>query len=119
MSLCALVALVDTSYESFLGTIIVIYNSLFPVKEIQINKKCLLSPWMTKGLLKSSQKTQNLYNTYLKNKTFLNEVNYKKYKNLFEGVKNQSRKQHFSSLLIKYQGNAKQTWETIKNAIGK
>ena len=68
---------VDASYDSFLRRILVIYNSHFPVNEIQINTKSLLSPWMTKGLPKSSKK-QKLYNKYLKNKTFLIEVNYKK-----------------------------------------
>ena len=29
------------------------YNKAFPKKEIKIKRKNMLSPWMTKGLLKS------------------------------------------------------------------
>ena len=51
-----------------------------------------LSPWMTKGLLKSSKKKHKLYDKFLKNKTYQNEINYKNYKNLFETLKFKSKK---------------------------
>ena len=56
---------------------------------------------------------------YLKNKCFLNETNYKQYKNLFEGIKLKSKQNNVSLLLIKYHNNAKQTWETIKTVTSK
>ena len=37
--------------------------------KIQTKTKNVLNPWMTKALLKSSQKKQTLYETFLKNKT--------------------------------------------------
>ena len=36
-----------------------------------------------------------------------------------ERIKNASKKQHFTFLLKKYQNDAKNTWKTIKEAIGK
>ena len=42
---------------------------------------------MTKGLLKSFKKKQKLYDKFLKNKTYQNEINYKNYKNVFETLK--------------------------------
>ena len=38
---------------------------------------------------------------------------------MFEVIKLKSKQNHFSLLLIRYQNNAKKTWETIKTAIGK
>ena len=61
---------VDDSYDSFLRKLLVIYNSHFPIKEIQIATKSLLSPWMTKGLLKSSKKKKNCTINILKTKLF-------------------------------------------------
>ena len=109
----------NDAYDLFLEKFITLYNTHFPIKTIEIKTKSLFSPWITNGLLKSSKQKQKLYIKYLKNRTFLNETNYKNYKNLFERIKLKSKQNHFSLLLIKYQNNAKKTWETIKTAIGK
>ena len=109
----------DDAYNIFLKHFLIIYDNFFPVRKIEIKRKNLMSPWITRGLVKSSKRKQKLYEKFLKNKTFKNEQNYKKYKHLFERIKLASRKQHFSSLLLKHQNNAKKTWDTIKEAIGK
>ena len=44
---------------------------------------------------------------------------YQDYKKLFESIKKQSKKLHFSKLLLKYKNNIKKTWQVIKEAIGK
>ena len=48
-----------------------------------------------------------------------NEQRYKQYKNLFEKIKMNSKKNYFSRLLSQHKNNAKKTWDTIKEAIGK
>ena len=37
------------------------YNEVFPKQKIKIKRKSFNSPWMTKGLVKSSKKKQRLY----------------------------------------------------------
>ena len=74
---------------------------------------------MTKGLLKSSKKKQKLYDKFLKNKTYQNEINYKNYKNLFETLKFKSKKNHYAKLITKYKNNSKKTWQVIKEITGK
>ena len=95
------------------------YEKAFPKKEVKIRVKDLNSPWMTKGLLKSSKKKQRLYTKFLKNKTYENENKYKKYKNLFEKLKKQSKKHHYNELLRNSVGNSKKTWDIMKEIIGK
>ena len=56
--------------------------------------KDLNSPWMSKGLKKSSKLKQKLYIKFLKNKTTQNETIYKNYKNLFEKIKKRSITTH-------------------------
>ena len=51
-----------------LETFLCLYEKAFPKAKINIKTKSLLSPWMTKGLLKSSKKKQQLYDKFLKNK---------------------------------------------------
>ena len=85
----------DQAYNVFLRKLLQLYNLHFPIKEIQIKRKILLSPWITKGIKKSSKNKQKLYIRYLKSRTFVNETKYKNYKNLFERIKNASKKKTF------------------------
>ena len=79
------------------------YDEAFPKTKIKIKLKCFLSPWITKGLIKSSKRKQKLYEKYLKNKTYKNQTNYKISKNLLEMIKIRSKKLHYSNLILKYQ----------------
>ena len=51
----------NLSYDAFLKLYLSIYNTCFPLKNIIIKRKSLLSPWITKGLIKSSKQKQKLY----------------------------------------------------------
>ena len=61
--------------------------SLFQKKEIEIKSKYLNTPWITKGIRKSSKHKQCFYEKYLKRRSNENEKTYKTYKNLFERIK--------------------------------
>ena len=52
-------------------------------------------------------------------KVIIYESNYKNYKNLFEKIKNNLKKPHYSNLLLKHQSNVKKTWTIMKEIIGK
>ena len=95
------------------------YKKAFPKKEIHIHPKSIKFPWMTPGLLKSSKRKQKLYDRYLLNKTFKNENAYKAYKKVFEKIRKKAKKSYYSKCINKFQGNSKQTWNVIKNIIGK
>ena len=43
-----------------------------------------MSPWITKGLVKSSKRNQKSYEKFLNKRSYENEKHYKQYKNLFE-----------------------------------
>ena len=65
-----------------------LYNKAFPKHKIKISKKSFISPWMTKGLIKSSKKKYKLYEKFLRNRNPEKKLNYKQYKTLFESFKN-------------------------------
>ena len=66
--------------RSFLKQFLKIYNDSFPLIKITIKQKQLISPWITKGLIKSSKQKQKLYIKFLKRPTYKNETTYKTYK---------------------------------------
>ena len=72
----------------FLERFIKLYDQAFRERNIEIKKKNLLSPWISKGLRKSSKRKQRLYEKFLKQRSDKNYETYKIYKNLFEKLKN-------------------------------
>ena len=77
------------------------------------------SPWISKGLKKSSKKKQKLYIKFLKTKTLEDEFKYKTYKSLFEKLKKKAKIIYYSKLLHKYKTDSKWTWQFIKEITGK
>ena len=76
-------------------------------------------PWITKGIAKASKKKQKLNEKYLKNRNPQNLATYKTYKNLFETIKRKSKKNYYSEKILSFKGDAKKTWKTMKELIGK
>ena len=109
----------DDAYKAFLKRFSTLYDTYFPEKKIKLKNKDLQSPWITKGVRRSSKRKQSLYEKFLKNRNEKNELEYKNYKHLFEAVKKRSKKLHFSKLILRYKNNIKKTWEVIKECIGK
>ena len=66
--------------------------SVFQKKEIEIKSKYLNTPWITKGIRKSSRRKQSYYEKYLKIRSKENEKTCKTYKNLFERIKKKMRR---------------------------
>ena len=81
----------DQAYKTFLTKFSDLYNIYFPTKIIKVKNKDLSSPWITKGIKKSSKRKQRLYEKFLKNHTEKHELAYKTYKRLFESIKKHSK----------------------------
>ena len=59
----------NKAYKYFLNIFIDIYDKSFPKSEVKVKFKSDQSPWITKGIAKSSKKKQRLYEKFLKNRT--------------------------------------------------
>ena len=86
--------------------------------EVKVKFKSYQSPWITKGIVKSSKKKQKLYEKFLNNRTPKKEETHKTYKNLFETIKTRSKKKFYLEKLQKFKGDAKKTWSFIKAILG-
>ena len=104
----------NKAYKYFLNIFIDIYDKSFPKSEVKVKFNNDQSPWITKGIVKSSKKKQRLYEKFLKNRTPKNEETYKTYKNLFETIKRRSKKKFYSEKLQKFEGDAKKTCRVMK-----
>ena len=73
---------------TFIFKYFLIYTmSLFQKKKLKLIKgKYLNTPWITKGIRKSSKPKQRLFERYLKIRSKENEKTYKTYKNLFKRI---------------------------------
>ena len=63
--------------------------------------------WITKGIRKSFQKKQKLYEQFLKKRTPKNEQQYRNYKNLLETIKKKAKKIYYCNKLLKCTGDIK------------
>ena len=92
----------NESYNKFLRKFCELYDVAFPETKIEIKTKNILSPWITKGLAKSSKRNQKLYDKFLRKRNLENELAYKTYKNLYEKLKRNSKRLYFQKKLKKH-----------------
>ena len=95
----------NETYKHFSETFILVYDNFFPKVKVRIKTKSLHSPWITKGIAKSSKRKQNLYEKYLKRRTNDTETAYKLYKNLFESIKRRAKQNYYSEKLLRFKYN--------------
>ena len=62
-------------YKKFSNVFSNLYEIAFPKIKMKVNSKYRISPWITRGLLKSSKRKQRLYEKFLKNGNYVNEEN--------------------------------------------
>ena len=70
----------NEAYINFFNIIDSLYDECFPVAKIRLKQKKHVTPWITRGIKKSSKRKQNLHEKCLKHRTILNEEKYKAYK---------------------------------------
>ena len=111
---------VNDDYNKFIETFNMLYDECVPLKKCNVNrKKDPLSPWITKGLLKSINKKNKLYKKYIQIPTNVNLQKYKTYKNKLNMLIRKSKRMHFYTKFEKSKNNIKETWKEINGIIGK
>ena len=109
----------NDSYNIFFQKFIKIYDQAFPERKNEMKQKSLSSPWISKGLRKSSKRKQCLQEKVLKQRIDKNYETCKIYKNLFEKLKKLPKKLYFQNNLKQYENSIKSTWNIMKAVIGK
>ena len=78
-------------------------------------------PWITRGILQSMRKRDNLFKSMAREKDFVLKLeiskSYKLYCNMIVTLLKQSKKNYYSSYFTENQNNVKKTWGGIRNLI--
>ena len=106
-------------YDTFLKTLTDIYNVNFPIREYILKNKDIKSPWISKGLKKSSKTKQRLYIKFIETKTLEDESKYKNYKSFFEKLRKKAKIAYYSKFLRKYKTDFNRTWQVMKEITDK
>ena len=112
----------DESYQIFYEKIMVLLDEMAPYKKISRNELRLNQrPWITKGLLVSMKKRDELLKQSAceKNPLYKNLLyeDYKKYRNMITILLKQSKKNHFSAFFLHNYNNTKKTWDGIRQIV--
>ena len=95
-----------------------IVNSHVPLKTVPQNKKKLyFKPWITKGILRSIKRKQQMYRTHFLSNDIQKAEQYKRYANKLNKLKALSKKQYYEKRFEKYKNNLKNTWKLIGTII--
>ena len=110
---------IDSAYGPFLNKFTSLYDKIFEKFAVTLKLKTLKSPWITKGILKSSKTKQRLYDKCWKLKAYQHEISYKNSGKLFQSIKQRVNSQYYSKMILHYKDNIKQTWQIMREVLGK
>jgi len=107
----------NEAYNTFLDVIIRTLDEVAPMKTIIISaKRIIREPWITKGIIKSSNNLDKLYKRCLnKDKDHPFYTAFKNYRNKFNKIKKRMKQQYYHDLFHKYSKDIRKSWEVLRS----
>ena len=110
----------NESYGKFISEYSRLYNVFFPLKTIKLRKsKTAYSPWITKALLKSIWKKNQLYKRLLKKQGPLLDTKYRSYRNKLNHIIKAAKRTYYDRRFAALKNNMKETWQLINQVINR
>ena len=104
----------NDAFDAFAGEYQRHFENCFPLKSNKRNSVAKSkSPWITRGLLVSIRKKNNLYKKYLANPTPFRDSQYKQHKNKLNHVLRISKKSYYDKQFELAKNDLKKTWKLI------
>jgi len=112
---------VGDSYGIFIQRLTESLDRHAPFKKKTIPVKYIIrEPWITPGLLKSSNTCDKMYKKIIgSNKESDQYRNYKKYRNLYNSIKRQAKIDYYNNKIHSYMHDSHKLWQTLNTLIGK
>ena len=108
----------DKKYEEFQSKVLNLINKHAPLKfKTKRQRKQLLKPWITNGILKSIHNKNKLYKNYLKTKDDFWYQRYKKHRTMLNHVIRLSKRQYHLSYFEKLKHDYEQVCKGINNLL--
>ena len=93
-------------------------NENCPMQCVRIKSR-INKPWFTNGLKNACRKKNNLYKSWLANKTECAQQKYKKYRNKLSLILRKAEKAYYKNKLNESKNDVKRTWSVINEVIKK
>ena len=111
----------NDAYNIFLHAVTNIIDNVAPMKTINLpTKRIIREPWMTKGILKSSNNLDKLYKRSIKkHRDHPFHKEFRTYRNNFNKLKKLANQQYYHNLFNKYHKDIRKSWEVMRSIIKK
>lgn len=111
----------NLAYKNFTQEITELVDKIAPLKNITIPAFAIMrEPWMSRGLVKSSQTLNRLHRKQLrKEKSHQYHTKYIEYRNKFNQLKRTTKENYYNELFNKYKHDIRKTWGAINTLIGR
>ena len=112
---------VNDSYNYLEGLIMETLDEFAPVEKTKIKKqKVIREKWVSKGLLKCSNKAQKLFKSQIGlDRDHPKHIKYIKYRNTLNLLRRKAKKDYYVKKIQESRNNMKKTWEILNAVIGK
>jgi hypothetical protein len=110
----------NSTFNSFLNSFLMIFNSCFPIRYKDCAKKeNIKTPWMTKGIKVSCKHKRELYKSMKNSKNVTTLIYYKSYCKILTRVITTAKKMNHDNNIKKSQNKAKTTWKIVNHETGR
>ena len=112
---------VDDATRTFTSRLTELIDIYLPVRTVQVSSRHIKrDPWITRGLVVSSNKCIKLYRKCCRlTRDDIRYIDYILYKNLFNKLKRLAKEKYYNDLFNVYSRDIRKTWQTLKLMIGK
>ena len=112
----------ETSMNNLLDEANKLIDEIYPSRKLSKKEfKQTLKPWITKGIIISIKRKDELFHKYLNCKNAVQKqeihIEYKALKNRITSLIHFSKKEHYSKYFNQYSNNIKKVWKGIKGII--
>ena len=108
----------NEAYNICIESIELYFEQAFPTKRVKLNKNNKKrEPWITKGLMISSNRKAILFKKKMKQPTVVNIDIYRKYNTLFNKVRRTMKKLYYDELFSNSKSDIKKTWNEIRKLL--
>lgn len=110
----------DLAFDYFWDIFNTVFLLHFPEITKTFNKNFhKIQPFMTEGLLTSRLNKNKLHLSLINNPTRENELIYKRYRNIYNTLVRQSKKNHFTAKIENSKNDPKKLWKTLNETLNR